>query len=276
MHQKISILLPLLAAFILLSSCEDATAEEEKSPEIVYLHPEFTMTIEDLEEMTTSQPEAIRQAILAKPQDFLELVLKVSEEPEILTILVDKNHALPEEWEPEDRVSLNDYPLAVSRKDLSLSKAVMPHVLALNDAAKADGVTLLFSSTFRSWTYQQGLYQRYVKADGQEAADRYSARPGHSQHQLGTVIDFGSITEAFADTKAGKWMKENAWKYGFSLSFPEGEEAVTGYMWEPWHFRYIGPDTMALQRDFFGDSQQRTLEFLHDNKAQIEAFRVQK
>lgn len=268
--------MPLLAAFILLSSCEDATAEEEKSPEIVYLHPEFTMTIEDLEEMTAPLPEAIRQAILAKPQDFLELVLKVSEEPEILTILVDKNHALPEEWEPEDRVSLNDYPLAVSRKDLSLSKAVMPHVLALNDAAKADGVTLLFSSTFRSWTYQQGLYQRYVKADGQEAADRYSARPGHSQHQLGTVIDFGSITEAFADTKAGKWMKENAWKYGFSLSFPEGEEAVTGYMWEPWHFRYIGPDAMALQRDFFGDSQQRTLEFLHDNKARIEAFRVQK
>lgn len=145
---KISILLPLLAAFILLSSCEDATAEEEKSPEIVYLHPEFTMTIEDLEEMTAPLPEAIRQAILAKPQDFLELVLKVSEEPEILTILVDKNHALPEEWEPEDRVSLNDYPLAVSRKDLSLSKAVMPHVLALNDAAKADGVTLLFPRPF--------------------------------------------------------------------------------------------------------------------------------
>lgn len=219
----------------------------------------------ELEELLSTIPldEEIQPRILERPSLFLHLLQRVDAEPEAFTILVDKAHGLPREYRPDDLVSLNDYPLAVSRNDLSLSRSIMPWILALDEAAKADGVTLVFSSSFRSWEYQQGLYDRYVKRHGQEEADRFSARPGHSQHQLGTVIDFGSITEEFAYTDGGKWMALHAGRFGFSLSYPRGAEEETGYMWEPWHFRYVGPVVIELQETFFAGSQQKTLEFIH-------------
>ncbi len=238
-------------------------ADSTPPPAII---PALPLTMEDLETMTAELPRTIRENILARPELFLELTRQAAQEPEALTVLVDKNNALPPDYRPEDLVSLNDYPLAVSRNDLSLSRSVMPHVLALDEAAKADGITLVFSSSFRSWEYQKGLYERYVQRHGKEEADRFSARPGHSQHQLGTVVDFGSITEAFADTDAGRWMAQNAGDYGFSLSYPKGGEELTGYMWEPWHFRFTGTRVMDLQETFFEGSQQRTLQFLHDNR----------
>ena len=106
------------------------------------------------------------------------------------------------------------------------------------------------------------MYNRNVREMGQAAADRESARPGTSQHQLGTVIDFGSITDDFADTKAGKWLAENAASFGWSLSFPQGYEDVTGYRWECWHYRYIGKKAADFQKKWFSDVQQFMLEFI--------------
>ena len=127
---------------------------------------------------------------------------------------------------------------------------------------KKDGITLLVSSTYRSYDYQKKLFARYVAQDGEALAERYSARAGTSQHQLGTAIDFGSITDEFAETKQGKWLYAHAAEYGFSLSFPAGYEDVTGYMWECWHYRYIGKDACALQKKWFGDIQQYMMEFI--------------
>jgi D-alanyl-D-alanine carboxypeptidase len=244
---------------------EPAEPPVESTPPAAII-PALPLSMEDLETMTAELPRTIRENILARPEFFLELVRKAAQEPEALTVLVDKNNALAPDYKPEDLVSLNDYPLAISRNDLSLSRSIMPHLLALDEAAKADGITLVFSSSFRSWEYQKGLYERYVQRHGREEADRFSARPGHSQHQLGTVVDFGSITEAFADTDAGGWMAQNAGNYGFSLSYPKGGEELTGYMWEPWHFRFTGTRVIDLQEEFFEGSQQRTLQFLHDNR----------
>lgn len=129
-------------------------------------------------------------------------------------------------------------------------------------AARADGVTLVVSSTYRSWDYQKKVYERNVRELGREAADRESAMPGASQHQLGTAVDFGSITDAFAETKAGLWLVENAYAYGWSLSFPDGYEAVTGFRWESWHYRYVGIEAASLQREWFGDVQQYMIEFV--------------
>ena len=150
----------------------------------------------------------------------------------------------------------------------------MPEVLALAAGARADGVTLLFSSSYRSYDYQKVVYEREVKTYGQETADRESAHPGASQHQLGTAIDFGSITDAFAATKAGRWLAAHAEDFGFSLSYPRGYEEVTGYRWESWHYRYIGRPAARLQRECFQDVQQYLLEFIHDNRAALEAARV--
>ncbi len=113
-----------------------------------------------------------------------------------------------------------------------------------SDAA-AQGLTLWNASGFRSYELQQSLYTRYSDRDGKEAADRYSARPGHSEHQTGLAIDLNDITSAFAKTAEGKWIKENCHKYGFILRYPEGKEAQTGYMYEPWHIRYVGTEAAA-------------------------------
>jgi D-alanyl-D-alanine carboxypeptidase len=236
--------------------------------------PEFSLTPQELRTLTRDLPAAQQGRILAAAPRFLNLVSQVLDEPPELVVLVDKNHLLAADDAPPDLVQLGGYPLAVSRNDLSLRKLIMPEVLAMVSAARADGVTLLFSSSYRSYDYQKLVYEREVKTYGQAAADRESAHPGASQHQLGTAIDFGSITDAFAQTKAGQWLAAHAGEYGFTLSYPRGYESVTGYRWESWHYRYITRPAARLQKEFFDDVQQYLLEFLHDHRAALEAARV--
>ena len=143
----------------------------------------------------------------------------------------------------------------------------MPDVLAMTEAARIDGIELVYSSTYRSYEYQKTVYDRHVRTYGREQADRESARPGMSQHQLGTTIDFGSITDAFGDTAAGKWLVSNARRFGFSLSYPEGGEELTGYRHEIWHYRYLSRVGTLMEREFFASIQQHMLEFFHEYRA---------
>jgi len=115
--------------------------------------------------------------------------------------------------------------------------------------AALSGYELVAFSSYRSFDYQIQLYERYVNNDGQEEADRYSARPGYSEHQTGLAFDIGEklfeehfARVSFGETEAGKWVAANAHKYGFVMRYPNGKEKITGYMYEPWHFRYIGED----------------------------------
>ncbi|MET0786729.1 MAG: M15 family metallopeptidase [Paenisporosarcina sp.] len=114
-------------------------------------------------------------------------------------------------------------------------------------AANLDGFDLVAFSTYRSFERQETLYNQYVEKDGQEEADRYSARPGYSEHQSGLAFDIGEknfqqywASPTFGETPAGKWMATHAHEYGFILRYPIGKEEVTGYMHESWHFRYVG------------------------------------
>lgn len=107
-------------------------------------------------------------------------------------------------------------------------------------AAKADGIILEIVSGFRSYDRQTQLYNNYVSRDGVAAADRYSARAGHSEHQTGLAFDLNSLEESFGETKEGKWLKEHCWEYGFIIRYPKEKEEITGYMYEPWHVRYLG------------------------------------
>ena len=147
-----------------------------------------------------------------------------------------------------------------------LRRVIMPDVLAMNEAAAFEEIDLLFSSAFRSYDYQREVYERNVKQLGKEQADRESAQPGKSQHQLGTTIDFGSITDEYAITAPGIWLKNNAWQFGFSLSYPEGYEWLTGYRYEGWHYRYITRAGTELEGSFFNSVQQYFLTFLHENR----------
>jgi D-alanyl-D-alanine carboxypeptidase len=225
------------------------------------LSPSYTFTAETFAPVLQALPPPLRAAVQADPKMFLEDYKPLLTQSEDLLILVDKKHELPSDYEPADLVPLRAPVFVVSRSDLKFRKAYVPALAALTDAAKKDGLRLVLSSSYRSWIYQKDLFQRYVKQDGLATAERYSARPGQSQHQLATVIDFGSITPEFADTREGKWLAAHAGEYGFSLSYPQNLETLTGYIWEAWHYRYIGKEACAVQTKWFGDVQQYLTEF---------------
>jgi len=178
-------------------------------------------------------------------------------------ILVDKTHPLDPDFEPADLVDLALYPeISRSRDGLYLERAAAEALAELSAAARKEGVTLLVSSAYRSYDYQKKMFDDYVKEMGEEEASRDSARAGTSQHQLGTTVDFGDITNSFADSLAGKWMEKNGGKFGWSLSYPRYPPSE--YMWESWHWRWIGVDAVQLQDRFFGGSQHRMLKYLHE------------
>ncbi|MDL2228664.1 M15 family metallopeptidase [Treponema sp. OttesenSCG-928-L16] len=200
----------------------------------------------------------------AENPSFLLDLLKAIEGDPFLWILVDKQHALPSGYEPEDLVELTGPSYLLNRSGLTLRKAAADSLEEMAAAARAEGITLVASSAYRSYEYQEEVYARNVRQYGQETADRESARPGRSQHQLGLVVDFGSIDDSFAETKAGRWMALNAGRFGWSLSFPQGYEAVTGYRWESWHYRYAGRDLVHFIDTYFGGIQQYALQFIHE------------
>jgi D-alanyl-D-alanine carboxypeptidase len=148
---------------------------------------------------------------------------------------------------------------------LFLDRKAAEEFVRLSKAAEADGVTLIVSSAYRSFDYQNGLFRRFAERDGEDAASRYSARAGMSQHQLGTTIDLGDITNAFAQSEAGIWMNEKAGDYGWSLSYPQNLEELTGYTWESWHWRWIGVDAVKMQENYFDGIQQNMLVFCNKN-----------
>lgn len=106
--------------------------------------------------------------------------------------------------------------------------------------ATALGLNIWIQSGYRSYEAQKGLYDKYVARDGKTAADTYSARAGYSEHQSGYAFDLNTITDAFANTEEGKWVNENAYRYGFIIRYPKGKEDITGYKYESWHLRYVG------------------------------------
>lgn len=222
--------------------------------------------IEKLQRVFDSLSQRTRDGIVnGDAQEFLADLQRVlaSDTDDLLT-LVDKQHYLAADFVPADIAALkpNDFYL-LNRNDLSLRFPVEKALRKMALAAKEDGINLVVSSTYRSYDYQKNLYERNVRQLGKAVADRESAPPGASQHQLGVAVDFGSITDEFAQTKQGRWLAENAGDYGWSLSFPDGYEDVTGYRWECWHFRYVGVAAVEFQRKWFSDVQQFMLEFIH-------------
>ena len=123
--------------------------------------------------------------------------------------------------------------------------------------AKALGLNLVLSSGWRSYWDQQIIYNNYVSKDGQEAADTYSARPGYSEHQSGMCFDLNSVNDSFTNTNEGKWVNDNAFKYGFIIRFPKGKENETGYQYESWHLRYVGKE---LAEKLYNDGEWISLE----------------
>lgn len=118
-------------------------------------------------------------------------------------------------------------------------------VTEMHAAASQEGIRFHIISAYRDYYTQVALYDRYVQRDGQAAADTYSARPGHSEHQTGLVVDLDDGTGCYLDacfgqTAAGSWLTAHAAEYGFIIRYPDGLDNITGFIYEPWHFRYVG------------------------------------
>lgn len=167
-------------------------------------------------------------------------------------VLVNKKYQLPSSYSPKDLVNASSSGIR-TKGNMLVRSLLIEDLKRLNNDAKADGIDLSVISAYRSYSTQVSTYQYWVNYNGGStaAADKISARPGHSQHQLGTAVDFSSseigdrLGAEFNNTKAAKWLEQNGWKYGFVISYPAGHEATTGYSYESWHYRYIGVENAA-------------------------------
>ncbi|WP_274308369.1 M15 family metallopeptidase [Solibacillus daqui] len=205
-----------------------------------------TNNVDDSESSVTELPEDNPEK---KPIDSTTETEQPSTEPEVVNgYLVEQQPATEPTYVKGVLIVNKKIPLPAN-----YNKGEDPTAVAAFEkmaaAAKAEGIELVAFSGFRSYEYQTSLYDRYVAKDGKDAADRYSARPGYSEHQSGLAFDIGEkgredlwLTSAFGETKAGQWLVNNAHKYGFILRYPLGKEDITGFMYESWHFRYLDGD----------------------------------
>lgn len=138
-------------------------------------------------------------------------------------LLANKTYSLPASYDPK-----------------GLTKETSAAFKKMQTAAYKDGISLWVCSGYRSYYDQKYLYDMYCNRDGKAAADKYSARPGYSDHQTGMAIDVNNASDSFGGTREAKWLANNCAKYGFIIRYPKGKEAYTGYQYEPWHIRYVG------------------------------------
>lgn len=155
--------------------------------------------------------------------------------------LVNRQHAISQFYVPDTRKVIGPGMSQTMRDDAA---AALEDMFA---GAKEEGINLAIVSGYRSYSKQSSIYARKKATQGQEAADRVSARPGTSEHQLGLAMDLAKkgssqLNTGFGKTKEGQWVSANAHKYGFIVRYPQEYEDVTGYMYEPWHVRYVGKE----------------------------------
>ncbi|MDH6532166.1 D-alanyl-D-alanine carboxypeptidase [Aurantimicrobium minutum] len=181
--------------------------------------------------------------VSATPTALFNRTVLSLDDPMSIWVVSNKHRSLnPAEFVPSDLSTVAGVPNEFSQP---LREPAARAVEQLYAAAQSQGVNFGIISAYRDYNTQVALYNKYVNRDGQEAADTYSARPGHSEHQTGLAVDFddgGScyLTACFESTAAGQWLATHAYEYGFVLRYPAGKEAITGFTYEPWHFRYVG------------------------------------
>jgi D-alanyl-D-alanine carboxypeptidase len=163
------------------------------------------------------------------------------------TLVIDTSHRLPADYAPTDLVAVTE--AGFTGQD-QVRRIVVADLSAMRKAAAAAGSPIDIVSAYRSYSYQQQLFDRRARLIGEAQAAEVVARPGHSEHQLGTAIDVvdpgtADLTPAFAATPQGRWVAAHAHEYGFILSYPEGATDRTCYAYEPWHLRYVGRDVAS-------------------------------
>lgn len=181
---------------------------------------------------------AITYVNIGLDNDYYTNIINVENQDDIL-VLVNKYNKLQKDYVPKDLETISSkYGTGQLKKEAKIAFEEMCK------AAKKDNITIYGGSGYRSYSHQRNLYYRYVAQDGQTEADTYSARAGHSEHQTGLAMDIMNGRWGYVDKtdKEYTWLINNSYKYGFILRYLEGKEEITGYMYEPWHYRYVGTE----------------------------------
>ena len=210
---------------------------QEADNNIIDNHPDNNILDENHDEFETNQTTSNLDSAPSNNQEFRDL-----EDGEYLTskgytlkiengiayiddhVIVNKTYSLPDDY------------------GSNLTSEVKQAFNKMNADAISLGLNLWIQSGYRSYTKQNSIYNNYVSRDGQENADTYSARPGHSEHQTGLAFDLNTIDDSFTYTDEGKWVTNNCYRFGFILRYPKGKDNITGYMHESWHLRYVGEE----------------------------------
>ncbi len=192
-----------------------------------------------------SMQDVILRVNMGLDYPFYENVA-TTEYPYDLLVLVNKYHQLPADFSQYNLVNMSSEYTANDGKQYLLAGVAYEKYVQMFNAAKNDGLSMRVVSSYRTEDYQRNLYNKKVRTTGKVNADNYSARAGHSEHQTGLAVDINSTKAAFEYSSEFKWLINHAHEYGFILRYPKGKEWITGYSYEPWHYRYVGTDVAKI------------------------------
>lgn len=211
----------------------------------------FALALGTLSGALGSSPQVAQAGSLPPPEcSYQDVLTRHHQVSDWRISLLDPIYMVGRNYVPSGLVS-------VSRANIQgggyVRRSIIGDLAAMASAARKADASLRVVSAYRSWSQQRSLYQREIDQYGLKVGRESVARPGHSEHQLGTTLDFTSGGSSkkpwaysdWAQTKAGAWIKANGWRYGFLLSYPDGKKGVTCYRHEPWHYRYVGREMAA-------------------------------
>lgn len=238
-----------------LTACAPMGADDEDPGPSIPATPQASPTPESPSPSATPEPPA-------EPE--FDRSARSIDDPASLWVVVNKARPLvPVDYVPGDLVSA----AVPATNPPTLRAEAADALVAMFDAARAElGLTLQSQSAYRSYTTQQSIFTDRLAREGRERTELFSARPGHSEHQTGLAVDIGlpsgecSFDACFGETDAGIWLAENAHRFGFLLRYPDRLQPIVGFGYEPWHFRYVGPELsaemheqgVATLEEFFG------------------------
>jgi D-alanyl-D-alanine carboxypeptidase len=254
----------ILLATIFLAACQTQAALPSLPVPTGTALPAATLTPTSTSTLTPTPAPTLTPVptLFPRPTSGAPLIACSERRPsDDLYVLVNSSFGLDPDYVPPDLISLGDYvPGNVTPPDLLLRRAAAEALGRLVRAMQADGPAPTVLSAYRGYYDQIVVYQKWQEQDPAYVS-QISAVPGHSEHQLGTAVDFGSpelpaltgdlaakFSPRFAETSEGRWLAAHAHEYGFTLTSPPGAEAWTGLTYEPWHYRYVGVDLAAYLR----------------------------
>ena len=219
-----------------LDVCRSCNFYPEKFQRYINFHtkmPDFTMQ------------EVLFRVNLGLDYPFYENVSEI-EKPYELLVLVNKYHRLPSDFRQYNLVNMSREYTVNDGKQYLLAGAAYEKFVQMADDAKKEGLSMKVVSAYRTEDYQRNLYNNSVRNNGKVHADNYSARPGFSEHETGLAVDINSVRGAFETTPEFAWLQKHAHEYGYILRYQKGREWITGYAYEPWHYRYVGVDAAKV------------------------------